>query len=303
MAKGNLFLGTAAKSVGDVVMYRREGSQVSRVRVRKIANPKTDAQCRQRSIMNAVVKFYQPLADVLARGWQGKSTAKSYAAFLKANATLARQNSWFLPKGSSFAAFPFQVSEGTLMGVDCQGTDSAAGAVARIVAPFAAAPSTVADFDNVLKQAGFKDGDIITIIQTTGMATLLDSGYSNTTKLWIGQHIVGENQEQAATTMFGGCTLTVNTTGTPNIYIKLGNSLTQFCAAIVSRPVDDGYLHTTEYMHPGDGATDTYGREVYQKYAIDSFSKNAGSASPLVYLDGSDFEPAASDGGGGDDGE
>ena len=32
MAKGNLFLGTAARSVGDVVMYRREGSQVSRSR-------------------------------------------------------------------------------------------------------------------------------------------------------------------------------------------------------------------------------------------------------------------------------
>ena len=69
MAKGNLFLGTAARSVGDVVMYRREGSQVSRVRVRKIANPKTDAQCAQRAYMSAVVRFYQPLADILERSF------------------------------------------------------------------------------------------------------------------------------------------------------------------------------------------------------------------------------------------
>ena len=62
MAKGNLLLGTAARSIGDVVMYRREGTQVSRIRIRQIKNPKTKAQCAQRAYMSAVVRFYQPLA-------------------------------------------------------------------------------------------------------------------------------------------------------------------------------------------------------------------------------------------------
>ena len=77
MAKGNLLLGTAGNSVGDVVMYRREGAQVSRVRVRKIKNPKTDAQSLQRAAFSPVAKFYSPLAVVLERSFEGLSKMKS----------------------------------------------------------------------------------------------------------------------------------------------------------------------------------------------------------------------------------
>ena len=48
MAKGNLILGTASRSIGDVTMYRRNGQQVSRARVRNIGNPRTEGQAKQR---------------------------------------------------------------------------------------------------------------------------------------------------------------------------------------------------------------------------------------------------------------
>lgn len=114
MAIGNLFLGTARKTIGDIVMYRRNGEQLSRVRVRKIANPRTEAQALQRNYMAPVTKFYAPLADVLERSWEGLDRQKSLGAFLKTNAELARSRGWYVVKGAGFTPLPYKVSNGTL---------------------------------------------------------------------------------------------------------------------------------------------------------------------------------------------
>lgn len=114
MAIGNLFLGTARKTIGDIVMYRRNGEQMSRVRVRKVANPRTEAQALQRNYMAPVTKFYAPLADVLERSWEGLNRQKSLGAFLKTNAELARSNGWYVVKGAGFTPLPYKVSNGSL---------------------------------------------------------------------------------------------------------------------------------------------------------------------------------------------
>lgn len=114
MAKGNLLLGTAKNSVGDVVMYRREGAQITRVRVRNVKNPKTDAQSFQRAIMAPIAKFYSPLSVVLERSFEGLSKAKSHNKFNQVNAGLARAGKWALPKGTGFFPMPYQLSKGTL---------------------------------------------------------------------------------------------------------------------------------------------------------------------------------------------
>lgn len=114
MAIGNLFLGTARKTIGDIVMYRRNGEQLCRVRVRKIANPRTEAQALQRNYMAPVTKFYAPLADVLERSWEGLDRQKSLGAYLKTNAGLARSSGWYVVKGAGFTPLPYKVSNGTL---------------------------------------------------------------------------------------------------------------------------------------------------------------------------------------------
>lgn len=114
MAIGNLFLGTARKTIGDIVMYRRNGEQLSRVRVRKISNPRTEAQALQRNYMAPVTKFYAPLADVLETSWEGLDRQKSLGAFLKTNAGLARSSGWYVVKGAGFTSLPYKVSNGTL---------------------------------------------------------------------------------------------------------------------------------------------------------------------------------------------
>ena len=114
MAIGNLFLGTARKTIGDIVMYRRNGEQLARVRVRKIANPRTEAQALQRNYMAPVSKFYAPLADVLERSWEDCDRQKSLGQFLKVNAGLARSSGWYVVKGAGFTPLPYKVSQGTL---------------------------------------------------------------------------------------------------------------------------------------------------------------------------------------------
>lgn len=118
MAKNNIFLGTGAGSVGDVTMMRRIGKQVSRLRVRSIANPKTYGQARQRCYMAPIPKFYAPLAIALEKSWEGKNKSESYSAFLKKNVELARNNNWTLPKGTGFFPMPYRLSKGTLPSIN-----------------------------------------------------------------------------------------------------------------------------------------------------------------------------------------
>lgn len=59
MAHGNMLLGYARGSVGDVTFTRTNGNQVTRARNRRPKNPKTYGQMYQRSLFANAVKMYQ----------------------------------------------------------------------------------------------------------------------------------------------------------------------------------------------------------------------------------------------------
>lgn len=91
MAKYNLFLGTAKGSVGDVTLYRMYGQQVSRVRVREISNPKSEAQQIQRSIAATVTQAYSALKSICNHSFEDvQYRAKSMFFFNKRNMKLLR---------------------------------------------------------------------------------------------------------------------------------------------------------------------------------------------------------------------
>lgn len=91
MASGNLFLGNATKSVGDVTMYVRNGKQVSRVRRRTVANPRTGLQLAQRCILKTVSTAYSILAPICCQSFQGKqSRSMNQARFQKVNLNMLR---------------------------------------------------------------------------------------------------------------------------------------------------------------------------------------------------------------------
>lgn len=157
MAIGNLFLGTARKTIGDIVMYRRNGEQLSRVRVRKIANPRTEAQALQRNYMAPVTKFYAPLADILERSWEGLDRQKSLGAFLKTNAGLARSSGWYVVKGAGFTPLPYKVSNGTLAPLSYSDSELSLGGQSI-------ADIKVSTISAALVNMGYQYGDQLTTI-------------------------------------------------------------------------------------------------------------------------------------------
>lgn len=172
MAKHNLILGTASGSVGDVTMYRREGAQINRVRVRNVANPKTTAQATQRNFLAPIAKFYAPLAAVLEKSYEGLNKSRSYSAFLKKNIELARKYGYYLPKGTPFFPMPYQVSRGTLQPLNASvsvmddgpgGTNTINYAIPSDTVP-GTLVTTMADLSAYILADGYLNGDQITVI-------------------------------------------------------------------------------------------------------------------------------------------
>lgn len=163
MAKGNLLLGTASRSIGDVTMYRRNGQQVSRARVRKIGNPRTEGQAKQRMLQAALTRFYSPLAACLEKSFEGKNKMDSYSKFLAVNNRIGR-NMFAVPKNAGWVPVPVKVSGGTMPSpsVNYNNADDASFVLdAKAGATF----DTLGDLSSALKDAyGLEEGDQVTVI-------------------------------------------------------------------------------------------------------------------------------------------
>lgn len=86
MSKGNMLLGYARGKVGDLVFTRRNGEQVTRPRVRVIANPRSTGQQIQRMIFASVSWAYQLLKSVCDHSFEGVTYgAHSQARFFSLN--------------------------------------------------------------------------------------------------------------------------------------------------------------------------------------------------------------------------
>lgn len=85
--KGNMFLGYARGSVGDVVFSRSNGQQQGRARNRRPNNPRTSRQMRQRSLFANAVKFHTRGVQRLFKfAFEDKRANESdYNAFMKHN--------------------------------------------------------------------------------------------------------------------------------------------------------------------------------------------------------------------------
>lgn len=70
MAKRNLILGTAKGKLGDVVLYRSLGEQISRVRVIP-KNPRSAKQSVQRMILATAAKMASAFEPIVNHSWEG----------------------------------------------------------------------------------------------------------------------------------------------------------------------------------------------------------------------------------------
>lgn len=91
MSKGNPFLGYASGKLGDFVLYRQDGQQITRTRNRNPHNPKTEPQLYQRAIMATITAAYSAGSTLFDHSFQGYSKgAKCQREFTSRNARLLR---------------------------------------------------------------------------------------------------------------------------------------------------------------------------------------------------------------------
>ena len=263
--KGNPILGTGSGSIGDVTIMRRNGSQVTRVRLRKIKNPMSQGQAEQRMYMAPILKFYSPLAKVLETSFEGLNKADSYSKFISVNANLARANGWAVKKGSSFVALPYQVSEGSLLSVPM--TSTADGIVVGVFIPAGGQTPNMGNLSTALINAGHQAGDQMTIIVYTKASNNLT--YK---RFYL-------NAESSESLLDNGL-----------VYAEGTLKVTADAAAIImSRWDGNKWARSTAQVVCREDYLEDYTGEENLKAAIASYMKSAGQT-PVsdVYLNGSD---------------
>ena len=186
MSHGNMLLGFARGSVGDVTFYRSGGSQRARARNRKPNNPRSSAQMTQRAKFASAVKFYKRAVSNFFRfAYQDKKTNESdYNAFMRHNiqgAPLISKTAF--DKQGYPALGNWVLSYGELQPLNYLAGEL--GSVIEIPGTWTAAPSTLGELSQGLINSGFyEQGDIITVpmIDITGspLPTATPSGVYTT---------------------------------------------------------------------------------------------------------------------------
>lgn len=116
MATGNWLLGGVKGKVGDLVLSKANGQQITRARNRFPSNPKTTKQALQRMKFAAIAAFYSAFEkDILNHSWQGvKYGGPSHNHFYKL-ALSPDVKTPAIEKGSmSFVPSNYPMSRGTL---------------------------------------------------------------------------------------------------------------------------------------------------------------------------------------------
>ena len=165
--KGNMFLGYARGSVGDVVFSRSNGQQQGRARNRRPNNPRTSRQMRQRSLFANAVKFHTRGVQRLFKfAFEDKRANESdYNAFMKHNLANGVRISKQASQSPVYPALGnWQMSCGSLesprLTLDDEVTQW------NLALPGATdSMTTWGQFFTLLKSVyGLKEGDIITIV-------------------------------------------------------------------------------------------------------------------------------------------
>jgi hypothetical protein len=180
MSKGNMFVGSAKGRVGNLVLYTRKGSQITRAYQSTVKNPKTSGQMIQRAKFSNAVKFYQKAVQHFFKfAYQDqKQTETAFNAFMRHNvdrACLLRKDEvndpyfpafgrWIMSQGSLAAPMVPIFSD-----LDCLFANTGIKQTVK----------TVADLSSVLIGQGYHVGDIITFVGISSLVTSVDFDLSN----------------------------------------------------------------------------------------------------------------------------
>jgi hypothetical protein len=106
MAKGNLLLGMGRGKLGDIVLYRQNGQQMSRPRTRVVKNPRTSGQQIQRMIQATIAYGYAGLKTIVDHSFEGVQYGqRSMSYFMKRNMDALRAKVIAESNGTAQSAF------------------------------------------------------------------------------------------------------------------------------------------------------------------------------------------------------
>ncbi len=172
MAKGNMLLGMARGSVGDVTFYRDGGLQRARSRNRQPNNPRSNKQQTQRALFANCVKFYKLTASKFFKfAFENKKTNESdYNAFMREN--LKRG---VMMSKTAFYVEPYPalgnwlISRGSLSTIRNANDDNTNAPVFDLGASYSSIPAatiTIGEISTAMVASGrYQVGDIITIVK------------------------------------------------------------------------------------------------------------------------------------------
>ena len=180
MSKGNMFVGSAKGRVGNLVLYTRKGSQITRAYQSTVKNPKTSGQMLQRAKFSNAVKFYQKAVQHFFKfAYQDqKQTETAFNAFMRHNvdrACLLRKDEVNDPYFPAFGRW--QMSQGSLAAPMVPKFNNQNALFANT--GIKGTEKTVADLSSILIGQGYHVGDIITFVCISSLVNSVDFDLSN----------------------------------------------------------------------------------------------------------------------------
>ena len=237
MAKGNMLLGMARDSVGDVTFYRDGGLQRARARNRQPNNPRSNKQQTQRALFANCVKFYKLTAAKFFRfAFENKKVNESdYNAFMREN--LKRG---VMMSKTAFYCEPYPalgnwlMSRGSLATIRNANDDNTYAPVFDLGAPYAEIPSrniTIGEISTAMVASGrYQVGDIITMIKYLSNSDKIPSATPNAetdylqTNFVFWQFLVDPNNSNTFISLFGDVVrFYIDQTSQGNLAISFGS--------------------------------------------------------------------------------
>lgn len=210
MAKGNMLLGQARGSVGDLVFSRSNGKQVIKSKAGEVKNPQTTAQLIQRIILNTVSQAYSKMQDICDHSFEGIANGQmSMSYFMQKNINLLRYT--LSQIGDLNASAPCFAPIGN-NGLASNSYVIAKGSLAEIVPQVSGGAVAIALTENtyaaVLAATGCQRGDQLTIITVDGVdlsdqkfvfsRIILDPVANDGTQLGLETEFISRNAINAA---------------------------------------------------------------------------------------------------------
>lgn len=237
MAKGNMLLGMARGSVGDVTFYRDGGLQRARSRNRQPNNPRSNKQQTQRALFANCVKFYKLTAAKFFKfAFENKKVNESdYNAFMREN--LKRG---VMMSKTAFYCEPYPalgnwlMSRGSLATLRNANEDNYNAPVFDLGAPYSAIPSrniTIGEISTAMVASGrYQVGDIITMIKYLANGDTIPSATPDAdadllqTNFVFWQFLVDPNNTNSFISLFGDVVrFYIDQTSQGNLAISFGS--------------------------------------------------------------------------------